>query len=63
MSALTKWFSLDEDAEGNAHEMAVEFDADGKLIEVGITYFDKVDVVFHADNATPTWQKKKYKLE
>ena len=36
----TKWFDFHDDADGNTQEMAVGFDAEGRLIEIGITYFD-----------------------
>jgi hypothetical protein len=38
--------------------MVVGFDAEGILLEVGITYADDEDIVFHADIATPAWQVK-----
>jgi len=39
--------------------MFVGFAEDGRLIEVGVEYFDKADKerVFHADLATPKYQK------
>lgn len=54
----TKFLDFPDDDNGNTQEMAVGFDAEGRLIEIGITYLDEDDVVFHADNATPNWQKR-----
>ncbi len=55
---MTKWFPIHDDAQGNSQDMAVGFDAEGDPIEVGITYIDDDEVVFHADTMTPTWQTR-----
>ncbi len=52
---MTKWFKIHDDAEGNSQDMAVGFDAEGMMIEVGMAYIDDDEVVFHADNMTPAW--------
>jgi hypothetical protein len=35
---MTKWFKIHDDANGNSQDMAVGFDTEGSLIELGISY-------------------------
>jgi len=53
------WDDLGVSERGNDRLMFVGFAEDGRLIEVGVEYFDKEDKerVFHADLATPKYQK------
>ena len=53
---MTKWFPIHDDSDGNSQDMAVGFDAEGADIEIGISYIEDDDMVFHADNVTPNWQ-------
>ncbi|MBX9724614.1 MAG: hypothetical protein K2X81_24630 [Candidatus Obscuribacterales bacterium] len=53
---MSKWFKIHDDFDGNSQDMVVGFDSKGILLEVGITYLDDDEVVFHADCATSSWQ-------
>jgi hypothetical protein len=55
---MTKWFPMHDDEDGNSQDMVVGFDAEGAGIEIGLTYQDNYDVVFHADKVTASWQMK-----
>jgi hypothetical protein len=54
---LTRWFQIHDDKSGNSQDMIVGFDAEGKALEIGITYIDD-EVIFHADNLTALWEIK-----
>ena len=57
--SLTKWFEIHDDDEGNAQDMVVGFDSEGiYLIEIGITYLEEDEVVFHAMKATKPFRNK-----
>lgn len=53
---LTKWFPIHDDANGNSQDMVVGFDNEGTSIEIGLSYIDDDEVVFHADKVTTAWQ-------
>jgi hypothetical protein len=53
---MTKWFKIHDDDDGNSQDMAVGFDREGSPLEVGLTYINDDEVVFHADDVTPAWQ-------
>lgn len=53
---MTKWFTIHDDDEGNSPDMAVGFDAEGNGLEIGISYIEDDEVVFHADIMTSRWQ-------
>lgn len=53
---MTKWFPIHDDEDGNSQDMAVGFDAEGNGLEVGLSYIEDDEVVFHADNMTLSWQ-------
>lgn len=55
---MTRWFKIHDDHNGNSQDMAIGFDAEGVLIEVGITYVDNDEFIFHADEATTTWERR-----
>lgn len=55
---MTKWFKIHDDADGNSQDMVVGFDSEGTLIEIGLTYIDDDEVVFHAMDATPNWRNR-----
>jgi uncharacterized DUF497 family protein len=53
------WEDMGASKRGNDRIMFVGFSEDGRLIEVGVEYFDKENKewAFHADLATPKYQK------
>jgi len=53
------WDDLGVSRRGNDRIMFIGFSEDGRLIEVGVEYFEKEDIerVFHADLATPMYRK------
>lgn len=55
---MTKWFPIHEDRYGNSQDMAVGFDSDGLMLEIGLSYIDDDEIVFHAQKATLGWRKK-----
>jgi hypothetical protein len=55
---MTKWFAIHDDEDGNSQDMAVGFDADGNGLEIGISYIDDDEVIFHADTMAPAWQSE-----
>jgi hypothetical protein len=55
---MTKWFAIHDDRKGNSQDMAVGFDAEGCLLEIGISYVDDDEIVFHADKVSPNWKNK-----
>ncbi len=52
---MTKWFKIHDDIHGNSQDMIVGFDANGNLIEIGLTYIDNDEIIFHADHVTSAW--------
>jgi len=52
---MTKWFEIHDSDDGDSQDMVVGFDADGALIEIGITYVADDEIAFHADKATSYW--------
>ncbi len=55
---MTRWFKIHDDHDGNSQDMVIGFDAEGVLIEVGLTYIDDDEFIFHADSATSSWKDK-----
>lgn len=55
---MTKWFPIHEDEYDNSQDIAVGFDAEGSLLEVGVTYLEDDEIVFHADRASKIWINK-----
>ena len=41
---MTKWFQVHDDIDGNSQDMIVGFDANGILIEIGLTYIDNDEI-------------------
>lgn len=55
----TKWFKIHDDDDGNSQDMAVGFDGDGGgPFEIGVTYIDDDEVVFHGNDANAFWQQR-----
>lgn len=52
---MSKWFQIHEDEQGNSQDMVVGFDSEGTAIEIGITYVNDDEVVFHANVITSAW--------
>ena len=55
---MTKWFKIHDDINENSQDMAVGFDAEGIPIEIGITYIEDDEVVFHANSMSSTWSDR-----
>jgi hypothetical protein len=55
---MTQWHDIHDDDDGNSQDMALGFDAEGNPIEVGITYMQFDEVVFHANAMTPAMRTK-----
>lgn len=53
------WFEIEPSERGNNRLMFVGFTAEGRLLEVGIEYFDDEDLehIFHANDATESYRK------
>lgn len=58
-SDISIWTAMTPSERGNDRIMFVGFDSNGRLLEVGIEYFDNenLEVVFHAASATPKYRK------
>jgi hypothetical protein len=48
----SRFFPIHEDDEGNPQDMVVGYNQSGVLLEIGITYLDNTDSVFHVNKAT-----------
>jgi hypothetical protein len=55
---MSRWFKIHDDVDGSSQDMVVGFDAEGVLIEVGVTYLLDDEVIFHADNMTAGWANR-----
>lgn len=53
------WFEMDRSERGNTRNMFVGFTRDGRLLEVGVEYFENKsqEHVFHADDATKIYRE------
>jgi hypothetical protein len=55
---MSKWFAIHDDKNGNSQDMVVGFDAEGNVLEIGVTYEVNDEVIFHADSLTITWKNR-----
>ncbi len=57
-SEISIWQELPPSRRGNDRVMLVGFDPAGRLLEVGVEYFDNEDteLIFHAIKATPGYR-------
>lgn len=53
----TQFFSIHDDVEGDPQEMAVGFAESDVLLEIGITYGEDIDYIFHAKRAGALYRK------
>ena len=53
------WEELGPSARGNERLMFIGFTSSGRLLEIGVEYFDdkNLEYVFHADDATTHYKK------
>jgi len=58
-SQISIWEDMGPSKHGNDRLMFVGFSAGGRLLEVAVEYFDEEDIelVFHANDATPKYKK------
>jgi hypothetical protein len=58
-STISIWNDMGPSIRGNDRLMFVGFDTSGRLLEIGVEYFDDmgVELIFHGDDATPRYRK------